>query len=240
MSLLHCDRPTAVGFLELLWHFTSEFAPQGDIGRYDDKRIEAALDYRPRGARKAGMLLRALIDSRWVDISDVYRLVVHDWEVHCDSYTRDKLNRSKLPFVKFQSVRDVLQGKSTTSLGAQTEPQTDPMPVPVPMPVPLQQEKPPKAKYEYREWCNTADFITEKFPATDPPTVMMIIEKAVQAHISNSENGTVLTDQILCSIVRAVTVKNQNGPMLYMKTVPVAVANEVRAHERKNNGTLRY
>jgi len=46
---LGCDRPTAVGYLELLWHITAKYTPQGDIGRYSDRRIEAALDWVGRG-----------------------------------------------------------------------------------------------------------------------------------------------------------------------------------------------
>ena len=44
-ELLKCDRPTAIGYLELLWHFAAKYAPQGDIGKYSDERIEAALDW---------------------------------------------------------------------------------------------------------------------------------------------------------------------------------------------------
>lgn len=34
-------RPTLLGHLELLWDFAAKYAPQGDIGRYADERIEA-------------------------------------------------------------------------------------------------------------------------------------------------------------------------------------------------------
>ena len=42
---LKVKRPTALGYLELLWHFTAVYAPEGDIGRYSDKRIEGAMDW---------------------------------------------------------------------------------------------------------------------------------------------------------------------------------------------------
>ena len=41
---LKVKRPAALGYLQLLWDFTAEYAPEGDIGRYSDSRIEAALD----------------------------------------------------------------------------------------------------------------------------------------------------------------------------------------------------
>jgi hypothetical protein len=46
-ELLRVKLPAAVGYLELLWHFTAEFAPQGDIGRFTDKRIEAGKAWIP-------------------------------------------------------------------------------------------------------------------------------------------------------------------------------------------------
>jgi hypothetical protein len=100
MSLLHCDRATAVGFLELLWHFAAEFAPQGDIGRYEDRRIEAALDYLPHGQRRTGRLIQALVESRWIDADPVHRLVVHDWQDHCESNTLSKLSKAGLTVAK--------------------------------------------------------------------------------------------------------------------------------------------
>ena len=63
-KLLRIGLRDAVGLLELLWHFTAEFAPCGDIGKYDDERIAAAMDWR-RG--KPGRLIAALIESRWID-----------------------------------------------------------------------------------------------------------------------------------------------------------------------------
>ena len=62
-NLLKVKIPTAVGYLELLWHFTAEFTPQGDIGKYDDKWIEAALYW----GGKEGRLIEALVQSRWLD-----------------------------------------------------------------------------------------------------------------------------------------------------------------------------
>lgn len=93
------EHAAAIGYLELLWHFTADFAPQGDIGKYDDARIEAACYW--RGTK--GKLLDALTRTWWVDKHPSHRLVVHDWHDHADDAVRRKLQRAGLPFL---SVRD--------------------------------------------------------------------------------------------------------------------------------------
>jgi hypothetical protein len=91
---LGCELATAVGYLELLWHFTAEFAPQGDIGKYDDRRIEAAMGFLPHAKRKSGRLVLALIDSHWIDQDPTCRLRVHHWADHCESNVHVKLSKS--------------------------------------------------------------------------------------------------------------------------------------------------
>ena len=62
-DILGCRRPTAVGYLELLWHFTANYAPRGDIGRFSDHWIESACDW----TGPHGKLLAALIKVGYVD-----------------------------------------------------------------------------------------------------------------------------------------------------------------------------
>jgi hypothetical protein len=95
-EILGINVPTAVGLLELLWHFTAEFAPQGDIGKYDDNRIEAALLswFRPKGK-----LILALVQAGWIDQDEVSRLIVHDWRDHAEASVRKRLDRAGLQFV---------------------------------------------------------------------------------------------------------------------------------------------
>jgi hypothetical protein len=89
--------PTVIGLLELLWHFTAEFAPQGDIGKFADDRIEAACDWYGR----KGRLIEALIESRLVDRhpDPAIRLVVHDWNEHADNTVKNRLKRNELDFI---------------------------------------------------------------------------------------------------------------------------------------------
>jgi len=103
-QLLNIDIWGAVGLLELLWHFTAKYAPQGDIGRYSDREIAAALHWqRPTG--KKGVtpecrLSAALVDAKWVDRCPQHRLIVHDWKDHADQAVRKVLSRHRLSFVQ--------------------------------------------------------------------------------------------------------------------------------------------
>ena len=95
-QLLKIGTAPAVGYLELLWHFTAEFAPQGDVGRYSDERIEAALHWQG----KSGRLISAMAQSGWLDLHPECRLCVHDWADHADDAVKKRLSRSQLPFVR--------------------------------------------------------------------------------------------------------------------------------------------
>ncbi len=97
MELPQRARAVVIGHLELLWHFTAEFAPQGDIGKYSDDRIEGAMDWHG----KRGKLIEALTTSKWCDKSDRHRLIVHDWHDHADDAVKKRLARSELQFLTF-------------------------------------------------------------------------------------------------------------------------------------------
>lgn len=121
-SLLNIRKFEAVGILEMLWHFTAKYAPQGDIGKYSDKAIAAAVDWqRPTGARGVTpecKLSEALVEAGWLDSDPVHRLVVHGWEEHADQTLRRFLASKKLAFVQ--------HGASL------------PLPLPLPIPEPIQ------------------------------------------------------------------------------------------------------
>jgi len=96
MELAKVDRAKAVGWLELLWHATAEFAPRGDIGKCSERWIEAQLDWRGR----PGKLLDYLVRAGWLDRCEVNKLVVHDWQEHSDESTHRRLQRAGQCFVK--------------------------------------------------------------------------------------------------------------------------------------------
>lgn len=91
---LGCHWLTAVGLLEVLWHFTAKYSPRGDIGKWSDEHIAAALKW----DGEAAALVRALVSERWLDDHAKYRLVVHDWHEHADETTKKYLARNGLTF----------------------------------------------------------------------------------------------------------------------------------------------
>jgi hypothetical protein len=163
MAQLSIPRYSAAGVLEMLWQFTSKFAPQGDVGRFSDSAIARALEW-DNGADE---LMKALVDCRWVDKDPVHRLVVHDWYEHADDYVHARVARSKQFMVsgsapkthklnsrEREEANQFYKGGAATTdttvplpaqtadttvpLPAQTADTTptDPLPVPVPVPVP--------------------------------------------------------------------------------------------------------
>lgn len=102
-TILNIDRAWAVGIVEMLWHFTAQFAPQGDIGKYSDKKIADFIGWKKhsgsRGVTSELWLSSALVRSGLVDCCDCHRLVVHDWAEHADQSVIRKLTRQKLAFV---------------------------------------------------------------------------------------------------------------------------------------------
>lgn len=106
-SLLNVPTYSAVGILELLWHFTARYAPQGDIGKHPDSVIAKAVYWqRPtgeRGVRPECKLSGALVTAKWLDTCQVHRLIVHDWCDHADEAVRKFLSRHGLDFVRTHS-----------------------------------------------------------------------------------------------------------------------------------------
>lgn len=88
--LLKVPRHAAVGILEMLWHWAGKYAIRGDIGRWPDIAIAEAVDWRG----KPSLLIAALINSRWLDESDEFRLLIHDWPDHCEDNINVALARA--------------------------------------------------------------------------------------------------------------------------------------------------
>jgi hypothetical protein len=121
---LGVGKAVALGYLECIWHFAGRFTPQGDIGKYEDAAIEAWVEW----DGEAGALIQALVDTRWLDWDDTYRILVHDWAQHADKATKQALGRSKLGFCV----------PSVHTPGAHVfQPYSPPVPVPEPVPVPV-------------------------------------------------------------------------------------------------------
>lgn len=86
----------AVGVCGLLWNFTSDHAPRGDVGKYDDGAIAAACYW----TQDAQELVSALVECKLLDRDNEYRLLVHDWSEHSPSYVKKKLSSKGLTFAE--------------------------------------------------------------------------------------------------------------------------------------------
>ena len=77
---LNITRPHAVGLLEMLWHFTAQYAPAGDVGKFSDAAIADALGW----DADPSALVAAMIASNWCNECGASRVVIHDWSEHAE------------------------------------------------------------------------------------------------------------------------------------------------------------
>jgi hypothetical protein len=92
MRILQISRREAVGILELLFHFTAKFAPQGDIGKYRDLQIEGACYWEGEDC-EAGKLIPALVASGYLAESPEHGLTVVDWQRYADVLAQQQRRR---------------------------------------------------------------------------------------------------------------------------------------------------
>jgi hypothetical protein len=287
-DILGVPKYAAVGLLEMLFHFTAQYAPEGDIGRYSDKRIATGMAWRGKPAK----LLAALASSGWIDrmpttspefattslefatTSSGQRWVVHGWSEHCDRSVLQRLHREgKSPLQSNHAVGWKVCTISEAELPvseAELAPalaRASALPVPDPEPNGVasggvgktraasrarhpSEEPPPHAAavgngntdkccYPALDlWPETDAKITNKFPTTEPALRQQVIESGIQAHRDTATNGLVLTDKILAKLIVTATKDKQHSAKLYLTTLPIVVANEVRKHEREKHERL--
>ena len=89
-------RRGVVGLLELLWNGTAKNAPDGAIGRFSNEEIAIMCDW----DGDPDELVAALVESRWLDESAKYRLLVHDWAEHAPKYVHGNLRRWSKEFAR--------------------------------------------------------------------------------------------------------------------------------------------
>jgi hypothetical protein len=86
----------AIGLLEAVWKVTESNAPAGDIGKLSNGDIAFAIEWEG----DADGLISALLECGWLDASDKYRLVVHDWPEHAPSYLKGGFAKNGKSFVR--------------------------------------------------------------------------------------------------------------------------------------------
>lgn len=162
--------PTAVGFLELMWHWTARFAPPGDIGRWSDAEIAGAL----RWEGEPAVLIGALLDSRFLDHDFNHRLIVHHWSEHADDAIHIALARRLETFADgtrpstrrlSSKERETLEKRFRAHKSAQkrTKARSGALPEPEPEPLPLVRTAPPPPA------GGLASVVPSNEPANPPP-----------------------------------------------------------------------
>lgn len=101
---LRIRRYAAAGILELLWHATARFCPQGDVGRYSNPAIAGMVDWTGDPDR----LVNALVKCGWLDdmgTDNPLRLIVHHWSDHADDSVNKYLAAHKMHYADGKEVR---------------------------------------------------------------------------------------------------------------------------------------
>lgn len=145
------------GVLQSIWDFTAENAMDGAIGRFTDAQIALGIEY----DGDADKLIKALVESGWLDRSRSHRLVIHDWSDHCEDWVRKRLKRSGAEFArgdaprKSQSIDNNQfelftadnggRRRTTADNGGLPNPNPDPGPIPDKPPIPPCRGKPADA-----------------------------------------------------------------------------------------------
>ena len=105
---LNRSRPEVLGFLTLLWDFTADVAPSGNIGKHSDGSISRACDW----DGDPSSFIDALVAAGYLDRDPDHRLLIHDWSDHCERWVKLKLEKLGLRFAVASTERS-------------TEPSTD-------------------------------------------------------------------------------------------------------------------
>ena len=78
--------------MERLWHFTAAYTPRGDIGKIPDVAIARACAW-PESISEE--LIEGLVQSRWLDRSESFRLIIHDWAEFQESNEATQKRRAR-------------------------------------------------------------------------------------------------------------------------------------------------
>lgn len=225
---LNCPVPLAVGYLELLWHFTAEFAPQGDIGRYSDKRIEGALEWR----KGSGLLVGVLTTSGWIEAHPHLRLIVHHWHQHCDDSVRKKLARLGLSFLTDIAKVTGHRRNVSDEPGGQKLPALPSLALPTPHPLPegsaVAESVVPLSHSEYPL---TRAEIRRHDPAVDDLFVIRLMQTCIQQCLSSREfpqgKLDLVTDKVVakaCAESYATGPRNHGSGLLLNRVPPILIS----------------
>jgi len=127
---LEVTRVEAIGYLTLLIDWASDYAAQGDIGKWPDRVIAMACDWHGN----AGAFIGALVGAGWLDEHAEHRLIIHDWPEHAQTWVRAKLAKAKKDFLACYKP-GVASGERSTERTGEPSPEASPVASAEPSPV---------------------------------------------------------------------------------------------------------
>ena len=119
---LGCSRPEALGYLQLLWDFTAEYAIQGNVGKHADGAIARACDW--SGDSRA--FINGLTAAGWLDEDSEHRLLVHDWLDHCERWVKLKAGKLNLEFITHSTESSIERSTESATEASPPRDQSNP------------------------------------------------------------------------------------------------------------------
>lgn len=196
----------------MLFHFAAQYAPEGDIGRYSEKRIAAALDWHASPTK----LIDALAATGWLDthsgVGGGVGWVVHGWSEHADRSVVQRLTRAgKKPIQSNHT-----DAGKVTPQRANVGNATLHLPVPT-----LPRELPPPLSQS--EWPLTAAEIRRHDPAVDDCFVLRLVQATMQHCISGGDMEPIDDEDMAAAVKESYdkhTGRSRHGPGLLLNRVP--------------------
>ena len=88
MRNLGVSKNEAIGLIHQLWWWAMDFAPDGDLSRFDAEDIAASIDYEGDPYE----LMIALVESGWLDKTpEESGISIHDWEHYGGKFVQRKI-----------------------------------------------------------------------------------------------------------------------------------------------------
>lgn len=236
------------GILESIWIVTSAKLPAGDIGRWTNEEIAAAIEY----PGDADALISALIRRRFLDEipEELGRLYVHDWHDHLDQQTKRTLSRWDRTYGNGMPVSWKQPGRPKHDeklVETSNKLATTSLPVPVPVPVPLRKpsrdltdSKVFKNRRRHAEvsrkngngngkhatiWPQAAAAVQKHFPGTEDSWIEELAARCQRILPAMGREITELTDKVLADAISQSHKQTQHSAALYLTTVPTTIQN---------------
>jgi hypothetical protein len=115
--LARCSRKEVLIDLHYLWWWSLDYAESGDLTRFAHDELEAVMEWEG----EPGLLVAALIDAGFLEVTEDHRLLIHDWAEHAGkliAMREHDRNRKRLAAQKARGADTT----TTPTLAAPTEP----------------------------------------------------------------------------------------------------------------------